>query len=77
METRRNFIKKSAIICAALSLPLPWAATGRAAEREMKTRDPKRALVLCYSQSGFSARYGKLIACLLKDQGLTADLADM
>lgn len=77
METRRNFIKKSAIICAALSLPLPWAATGRAAERELKTRDPKRALVLCYSQSGFSARYGKLIACLLKDQGLTADLADM
>ena len=77
METRRNFIKKSAIICAALSLPLPWAATGRAAEREMKTRDPKRALVLCYSQSGFSARYGKLIACLLKDQGLTAGLADM
>lgn len=77
METRRNFIKKSAIICAALSLPLPWAATGWAAEREMKTRDPKRALVLCYSQSGFSARYGKLIACLLKDQGLTADLADM
>jgi len=77
METRRNFIKKSAIICAALSLPLPWAVTGRAAERELKTRDPKRALVLCYSQSGFSARYGKLIACLLKDQGLTVETADM
>lgn len=77
METRRNFIKKSAIVCAALSLPLPWAANGQTIHRELKTRDPKRALVLCYSQSGFSARYGKLIACLLNDQRLTADLADM
>ncbi len=24
MDTRRNFIKKSAILCAALSLPLPF-----------------------------------------------------
>ena len=76
METRRNFIKKSAILCAALSLPLP-ACTGQAAHRELKTRNPKRALVLCYSQSGFTSRYGKLIACILKEKGLTVDLADM
>ncbi|HRS82455.1 MAG TPA: EFR1 family ferrodoxin [Smithellaceae bacterium] len=77
METRRDFIKKSVVVCAALSLPLPGAAYGQTVHRELKTRDPKRALVLCYSQSGFSARYGKLIACLLKDQGLTVELADL
>jgi ferredoxin len=75
MENRRNFIKKSAMLYAALSLPLP--AQARAIQRELKTRNPKRALVLCYSQSGFTSRYGRLMACILKDRGLTADLADM
>jgi hypothetical protein len=75
MENRRNFIKKSAMLCAALSLPLP--AQARAVQRELKTRNPKRALVLCYSQSGFTSRYGRLMACILKDRGLTVDLADM
>jgi ferredoxin len=77
VETRRNFIKKSAIICAALSLPLSLPASARAVHREFKTRDPKRALVLCYSQSGFTSRYGRLIACLLKEKGLTVDVLDM
>lgn len=77
MDTRRDFIKKSVVVCAALSLPLQGAANAQTVQREMKTRDPKRALVVSYSQSGFSARYGKLIACLLKDQGLAVELADM
>jgi len=75
METRRNLIKKSVILCAALSLP--WPAHARAVSGNFKTRDPKRALVLCYSQTGFTGRYGKLIACTLKDRGLAVDLADM
>ncbi len=77
MDTRRNFIKKSAILCAAVSLPIPLAATGQIIPWEFKTRNPKRALVLCYSQTGFTTRYGKLIACLLKDRGLKVELADM
>ena len=52
-------------------------AAAQVARRELKTRNPKRVLVLCYSQSGFTTRYGKLIACILKEKGLTADLADM
>ena len=75
MDTRRNFIKKSAIFCATLSLPLP--ASGQAAHWELKTRNPKRGLVVCYSQSGFTRRYGKLISCILKEKGLMADLADI
>lgn len=75
MENRRSFIKKCAILCAAAGLPQP--AQVQAVSRGLKTIDPKRALVLYYSQTGFTARYGKLIACTLKDRGLTADLADM
>jgi len=75
METRRNLIKKGVILCAALSLP--WPARARAVSRELKTRDPKRALVLCYSQTGFTGRYGRLMACTLKEKRLTVDLADM
>lgn len=76
METRRNFIIKSAILCAVLSWPLS-AATARAAAREFKTRSPQRALVVCYSQSGFTDRYGRLIGCTLRDRGLAVDLADL
>ncbi len=77
METRRSFIKKSAILCAAAGVPLTFSAPVQAAPRELKTRNPKRALVLCYSQSGFTSRYGKLIACSLKDKGVHTELADM
>ncbi|MRR17260.1 MAG: twin-arginine translocation signal domain-containing protein [Deltaproteobacteria bacterium] len=77
METRRSFIRKSAILCAAAGLPLTFSAPACAALPEMKTRHPKRALVLCYSQSGLTTRYGKLIACTLRDRGIRADAADM
>lgn len=78
METRRNFIKKSVIIGAALSLPMRFPAQVKAAaRREFKTRDLKRALVLCYSQTGMTSRYGSLIGCIMKDKGITVDLADM
>jgi flavodoxin len=77
MDTRRDFIKKSVMVCTALSLPLTFAESGRALPREYKIRNPKRALVLCYSQTGFTSRYGKLIACILKEKGIAADLADM
>lgn len=77
METRRDFVKKSAILCAAASLPWPLAVTAKAAAREVKTRNPRRALVVCYSQSGFTDRYGRRIACTLQDFKLKVDLADM
>lgn len=77
METRRSFIRKSAMLCAALSVSLTATADAKTVYRKIKNRNPKHALILCYSQSGFTARYGRLIACVLKDQGLTVDLADM
>ena len=77
LDTRRDFIKKSAIFCAAVSLPPALTSPVRAAEPNFKTRDPKRALVLYYSQTGMTARYGRLIACSLKEKGLAVDYLDM
>ncbi len=77
MDTRREFIKKSAILCAAASLPLACSGKGRAAGVELKTRDPKRALVLYYSQTGLTGRYGRLIGCGLSDKGLVVDTINM
>ncbi len=77
METRRAFMKKSAILCAAAGLPLSFPSNGRTAERELKTRNPQRALVLCYSQTGLTSRYGRLIGCILKEKGLAVDALDM
>jgi hypothetical protein len=45
MDTRRDFIKKTAIVGAALCLPT-LAIEGRAAYPELKTRNPKKALIL-------------------------------
>lgn len=77
MHSRRDFIKKSVMIYAACSLPLPLSANGQTLHTELKTREPRRALVLCYSQTGFTKRYGHVIACVFKNKGLDVELADM
>ena len=77
MDTRRNFIKKSAIAGAALCLPVSLTHEGRAAYPELKTRNPKKALVLWYSQTGQTRRYARLIGCLLKGKNLAVDVRDM
>lgn len=77
MDTRRGFLKKSAILCAAAGLPLACSGNGRAAGGELKNRDPKRALVLYYSQTGLTWRYGRLISCGLRDKGLAVDTLNM
>lgn len=77
MDTRRRFIKKCAILCAAASLPLACGGSSRASGVELKTRNPRRALVLYYSQTGLTSRYGRLIGCGLKEKGLAVDTVNM
>jgi ferredoxin/flavodoxin len=77
MDTRRDFIKKSAIAGAALCLPVTFARESRAAYPDLKTLSPQRALVLWYSQTGQTRRYARLIGCILQDKGLTVDVRDM
>jgi ferredoxin/flavodoxin len=77
METRRDFIRKTAIVGAALCLPATLTREGRAAYAELKTRNPKKALVLWYSQTGQTRRYAKLIGCTLKAKGMAIDVRDI
>ncbi len=77
MDTRRNCIKKCIITCAALCLPVSLTRESRAAYPDLKTRNPKKVLVLWYSQTGQTRRYAKLIGCTLKVNGLDADVRDM
>ncbi|MFO7569073.1 MAG: EFR1 family ferrodoxin [Smithellaceae bacterium] len=77
MDTRRDFIRKSALLCAAAGLSQALPARGHAAVREYTVREPRRALILYYTQTGMTSRYGRLIACLMKEKGLAVDLADM
>ncbi len=77
METRRSFIKKSVIISAALCLPAALTRESQAAYPDLKTRNPKKALVLWYSQTGQTRRYARLIGCILKDKGIAVDVRDM
>ncbi len=77
METRRSFIKKSVIISAALCLPVAVTRESQAAYPDLKTRNPKKALVLWYSQTGQTRRYARLIGCILQGRGLVVDVRDM
>lgn len=77
METRRDFLKKSALAGAALCLPVSLTGEGRAAYPEVKTHNPQRTLVLWYSQTGQTRRYARLIGCILKGKGLAVDACDM
>ncbi|MFA5322839.1 MAG: EFR1 family ferrodoxin [Smithella sp.] len=73
MDTRRDFIKKSAIVGTALCLPVSLSKESMAAYPDLKTRAPKKALILWYSQTGQTHRYARLIACILKEKNLTVD----
>ena len=73
MDTRRDFIKKSAIMGAALCLPVSLRKESMAAYPDLKTRNPKKVLILWYSQTGQTQRYARLIGCILKDKNLAVD----
>ncbi len=76
MEDRRDFLKKGAMAAALLSLP----ATNGCADMQpirakvpMKTARTGRALVLWYSQTGYTERYGRLLAHRLEELGMNGD----
>jgi ferredoxin/flavodoxin len=73
MDSRRDFIKKSAILSAALCLPVSLTQECFASYPELKTHAPKKALILWYSQTGLTQGYARLIACILKSKNVTVD----
>jgi len=73
MDTRRDFIKKSAIIGTALCLPVSLTRESIAAYPDLKTHSPKKVLILWYSQTGNTNRYARLIGCILKSKNIAVD----
>jgi ferredoxin/flavodoxin len=77
MDTRRDFIKKAAILGAAICLPVSLKNESMAAYSELKTRYPKKVLILWYSQTGHTQRYAKHIGCILKNKNIFAHVREI
>jgi ferredoxin/flavodoxin len=77
MDTRRSFIRTISLTVAMLSLTAALPTASRSSYPPLRTRDPRKALVLWYSQTGFTARYGKLIACKLREKGLNVEAGEI
>ncbi|KAF0159636.1 MAG: flavodoxin [Syntrophaceae bacterium] len=81
MENRRSFVKKCltgcAVGCLAMAAPglSVYACAGRP-QTPISKRNPKRALVLWYSQTGHTGRIGRIIRHVWEKAGLTVDAAD-
>lgn len=76
MDDRRSFLKKGALATLALSLtavPGCVCCNKIQAKVPMKTRQVKRALVAWYSQTGNTARNGRLLAITMQRQGIQVD----
>lgn len=76
MDTRRDFIRKTAIAGAALCLPATLMREGQAAYPELKTRNPKKTLVLWHSQTGQTRRYARLIGTPVFYYDIPANVSD-
>ncbi len=75
MQNRRSFIQKASFSLMSLSLPIT-GLTACAARQEVEPftpRKPKNAVVFWYSQTGNTARTGKVIARELESRGLAVD----
>ena len=76
MNTRRTFLEKSLFLAAATAVPGCSSAGCRQPSKTLRTNDPKSALVVWYSQSGNTGRYGRLIASTLEAEGLEVTAGD-
>ncbi len=61
METRRTFLKRGIMTGACLAVP-GYAVAGEKGwgSKGYRTTDPRKALVLWYSRTGHTGRYGRL-----------------
>lgn len=79
MDNRRTFLVKGMAAAMALSLG-PSACSSLASKgtmKTLKTSTPRKAFVLWFSQTGYTERYGRLIARRLEMAGLTVASEDM
>ena len=71
--SRRFFLVNGATVILTLTLPGLASARVIKSASVLKAAKPQKALVLWYSQTGHTERYGKLIARTWEKQGLTVD----
>ncbi len=81
MENRRIFIKRCivgcAVGCVAVAAPgLSSCANAKLPQNPISKRNPQRALVVWYSQTGHTQRIGRIIRHAWENAGLAVDGAD-
>ena len=80
MESRRTFLKKSALTVAATALPALCSCAGTGtikAEVPMKSNEIRKATVLWYSQTGNTQKCGKVLAKTFEKEGITVNYGDL
>ena len=80
MESRRTFLKKSALIGAAATLPaIPSGFTISAIEANtaLEPRKISKAAVVWYSQTGNTQKCGEVLAKTFKKKGITVIYKDL
>ena len=75
MESRRSFLKGSAITLASVAAG-SLAASAEPVHNRMRAGKPRRGLVVWYSQTGNTGRYGRLIARVWEKSGLAVTAGD-
>lgn len=77
MNNRRSFLKKVMVIASAIFIPAIFKKRLFPNNTNaFRNRDPRRALVLWYSQAGHTERAGRLIAGRWKAAGLSVTASD-
>jgi ferredoxin len=80
VENRRTFLAKSAAAAMALSTPVLSGCINISpirAKVPMKPTEVKKAVVLWYSQTGYSQRNGKLLAQTMEKKGIIVSASDI
>lgn len=80
MESRRTFLKKSALAAAAVALPTLSSCVTISTIRgkvSMKSKEVRKAAVLWYSQTGNTQKCGKVLAKTFEKKGITVIYGDL
>lgn len=73
METRKKFLQKCTAVLAAITIPGFLSRCSKVSDEPFKTQEPKKGVVLWYSQSGNTRRYARLIGKTWEKLGLEVD----
>ena len=76
METRKSFITKTAFAAAAIALPVEELISAVKEYPPMKTKNPQKALIIWYSQTGHTRRIGMILEKAWEKKGIKVDALD-